>query len=66
MNKVKTEFGDTWLTWGGAKDDQLEPIAKAIAVRITQLTAQYPQADPKAIEEEAFKQIEEEGWKSVA
>jgi hypothetical protein len=65
MNKVKTEFGDTWLTFG-AKDDQLEPIAKAIAVRITQLTAQYPQADPKAIEEEAFKQIEEEGWKSVA
>jgi len=65
MNKVKTEFGDTWLTFG-AKDDQLEPIAKAIAVRITQLTAKYPQADPKAIEEEAFKQIEEEGWKSVA
>ena len=65
MNKVKTEFGDTWLTFG-AKDDQLEPIAKAIAVRITQLTAKDPQADPKAIEEEAFKQIEEEGWKSVA
>ena len=65
MNKVKAEFGDTWLTFG-AKDDQLEPIAKAIAIRITQLTAQYPQSDPKAIEEEAFKQIEEEGWKSVA
>jgi hypothetical protein len=65
MNKVKAEFGDTWLTFG-ADDDEIEPIAKAIAIRITQLTAKYPQSDPKAIEEEAFKQIEEEGWKSVA
>jgi hypothetical protein len=65
MNKVKAEFGDTWLTFGAEKD-QLPAIANAVAIRITQLTQQYPGADPAQIEAEAFKQIEEEGWKNVA
>jgi len=65
MNKVKSEFGDTWLTFGAEKD-QLPAIANAVAIRITQLTQQYPGADPAQIEAEAFKQIEEEGWKNVA
>ena len=65
INKVKSEFGDTWLTFGAEKDE-LPAIANAVAIRITQLTQQYPGADPAQIEAEAFKQIEEEGWKNVA
>jgi len=64
MNKVKEHFGDTWLTFG-AKDDQLDAIAKAVAIRITQLTELAPNADPAAIEAEAFRQIEEQGWKKA-
>ena len=65
VNKVKSEFGDTWLTFGAEKDE-IPAIANAVAIRITQLTQQYPGADPAQIEAEAFKQIEEEGWKNVA
>ena len=64
MNKVKEHFGDTWLTFG-AKDDQIEAIAKAVAIRITQLTKLAPNADPALIEEEAFKQIDDQGWKKA-
>jgi len=64
MNKVKEHFGDTWLTFG-AKDDQIEAIAKAVAIRITQLTKLAPNADPALIEEEAFRQIDEQGWKKA-
>jgi len=70
MNKVKEHFGNTWLPgdvmFGGkAKDEQLEAIANAVAIRITQLTKLAPNADPKLIEELAFKQIDEEGWKTA-
>ena len=64
-NKVKAQFGDTWLTFG-AEEDEIPAIAKAVAIRITQLTQQYPGSDPDMIESEAFKQIEEEGWKEVS
>ena len=64
MNKVKEHFGDTWLTFG-AEDDQLDAIAKAVAIRITQLTELAPNADPAAIEAEAFRQIDEQGWKKA-
>lgn len=64
MNKVKEHFGDTWLTFG-AEDDQIEAIAKAVAIRITQLTKLAPNADPALIEEEAFKQIDDQGWKKA-